>query len=526
MSSSDRARARASLGRKNWRRFERHEVDVELLEDAVKDYRWCAYSRNFLDLSQFSMEQRLKPCGNRFSLFFSNDRQRASKTPSVEIPDEVLRVHLERAHFIVIGVNDIDRAPVVSQRALRAAGRTDQDTEEMVDETVQENAGADFEEDEADAPDANGASGSGSNGASSSGSKRKEAQRAQSKSRKRAGMTAEQQQQSARDRAQRDARLTKEALDEYALDFLPNLVQHDETIHSDDLQRDPGTGSLSTWDEWPGPTATWTTALDDGAPDDARKKAAAVDLQLVNDEQEALKIWQPTPVSNMDAVERNVKLKLLSRVANKLTKIVAGTAGYSDLSRGDWRQQGCAPFIQDGSKYTCIQDSLIVVARYVGCVFNAKDLHDALDDPLKEAEIYRIVNYARDTLGLAMVCVSHGSCGWDGLRRLDLAWLAHGTVWLGCCRSAGLGGSGESGGGLRRWRLHGLQLGSAGGFAAAGHLTVMIGTAECSAMRTAPSIPAGIWTPSCMAVRKAGETSDPHPWPQLGHSSGMAGGMG
>jgi len=56
------------------------------------------------------------------------------------------------------------------------------------------------------------------------------------------------------------------------------------------------------------------------------------------------------------------------------------------------------------------------------------------------------------------------------------------------------------------------------GFAGAGHLTVMIGTAECSAMRTAPSIPAGIWTPSCMAVRKAGETSAPF--------SGMAGGMG
>ena len=51
-------------------------------------------------------------------------------------------------------------------------------------------------------------------------------------------------------------------------------------------------------------------------------------------------------------------------------------------------------------------------------------------------------------------------------------------------------------------------------------------TAECSAMRTAPSIPAGIWTPSCMAVREAGETSDPHPWPQLRHSSSMAGGMG
>ena len=354
-----------------------------MLEDAVKDYRWCAYSRNFFDLSQFSMEQRAKLCGNRFSLFFSNDRQRASKTPSVEISDEVLRCHLERARIVVIGVNDIEHAPVPSQRDLRAASRFDPDFDQLVDDTVHENAGDDSDEDQPDAPDANGASGSGSNGASSSGSKRKEAQRGQSKARRRAGMTAEQQQQSARDRAERDARLTKEGLDAYALEFLPNLVQHDENIHSEELQRDPGNGSLSTWDEWSGPTATWTTALDDGAPDDARKKAAAVDLQLVNDEQEALKIWQPTPVSDMDAVERNVKLKLLSRVANKLTKIVAGTAGYSDLTRGNWRQQGCAPFIQDGSKYTCIQDSLIVAARYSGCVFNAKDLHDALDDPLK-----------------------------------------------------------------------------------------------------------------------------------------------
>jgi hypothetical protein len=208
---------------------------VELLEDAVKDYRWCAYSRNFFDLSQFSMEQRAKPCGNRFSLFFSNDRQRASKTPSVQMSDEVLRVHLERARFIVIGVNDKEPATVLSQRDLRAASRFDPDLQQLVDETMQENAGADFDDDEADAaPDANGASGSGSNGASSSGSKRKEAQRSKSKARKRAGMTAEQQQQSARDRAERDARLTKEALDDYALEFLPNLVQHDENIHSEE----------------------------------------------------------------------------------------------------------------------------------------------------------------------------------------------------------------------------------------------------------------------------------------------------
>ncbi len=49
------------------------------------------------------------------------------------------------------------------------------------------------------------------------------------------------------------------------MDFLPNLVQHDEQIHSDELQRDPGNGTLATWDEWTGPETIqlthWTTAL-------------------------------------------------------------------------------------------------------------------------------------------------------------------------------------------------------------------------------------------------------------------------
>ena len=410
MSSSDRARAQASRSRANWRRYERSDITVETLEHAVKDYRWCAFGRDFYHISKFSMEQRPKPCGNRFSMHFSNDRTRSKMTPSKEIPDAVLRCHLERANWIVVGVND-KVAPVLSQRALRAAGRTDQDVEEMVEQLQADDAAAladDAEDQAADEPDANGASGSGSNGASGSSRKvRKAAQYKQSKARKRASMTAEQQEQSARDRASRAERLTKEALKEYTMDFLPNLVQHDEQIHSDELQRDPGNGTLATWDEWTGPETIqlthWTTALDDGPPSDARKNAAEADLQLVNDELVALEEeWQG------DAVERNLKQKLLARVANKLAKIVAGTAGYSDLSRGEWRQQGCAPLIQDGSKYTCIQDSLVVAARYVGCVFNTKQLHDALDDPLKEAEIGSVVLYGRDTLGLSITCLTQG----------------------------------------------------------------------------------------------------------------------
>lgn len=406
MSLANRLAAQATLGRAGWRRYERGDIDVEMLENAVKDYRWCAYARNFLHISKFSMEQRPKLCGNRFSMLFSNDRQRAKMTPSKEIPDEVLRCHLERARFIVAGFNDVVPAAVLSQRDLRASSRSNQEVEQLVAETAQENeALADVDEDAAlaDEPDANGASGSGSNGASGSG-KRKQALQKQSKGRRRTGMTAEQLQQSARDRAERDMRLTKEALEEYTLEFLPDLVEYDANNHTEDLQRDQGNGSLLTWDDWgEGETANWTTALDKGSQTDARKEAAAADLQRVNEETDALKEWQG------DAVERNVKLKLLSRVANKLKKIVAGTAGFSDLSRGDWRQQGCAPLIQDGSKYTCIQDSLVVAARYVGCEFSVKQLHDKLDDPLKEAEISAVVCYARETLGLSMVCMSHGS---------------------------------------------------------------------------------------------------------------------
>ena len=118
----------------------------------------------------------------------SNDRARSKMTPSKEIPDEVLRCHLERANWIVVGVNDKERAPVLSQRALRAAGRTDQDVEEMVEDMVlqADDAAAladDAEDQAADEPDANGASGSGSNGASGSSRKVRKATGGQSCSR-------------------------------------------------------------------------------------------------------------------------------------------------------------------------------------------------------------------------------------------------------------------------------------------------------------------------------------------------------
>ena len=409
MSLANRKAALHSLSRANWPRYARVDIDVEMLEDRVKDYRWCPYMRNFYRLESFSMAQRTKACGQRFSQYYSNKGQRAKTTPSVEIPDDVLRVHLERAKWIVIGVNDANaRAPVPSQRALRLASRADQDVAEMIGDAMQDEA--DVPDDEADVPgnadgrdeeplpDANGAR-------RAKTLKRKQAIARNRKDKRRNAMSAEEQEQSARDRAARDARLTKEALEEFALDLLPELTKHDEAVDFQNVERDPGNGSLVLPDEWTGPESSYLTALDDGAPTQARMEAADSDLQLVESE---IRTWKET-ADQTDPMERNVKLKLLSRVASKLRKIVAGTAGFSDLSRGDWRQQGCGQFIQDGSKYTCIQDSLVVAARYVGCQFSAKELHKELDDPFKEAEISAVVCYARETLGLSMVCVSHDS---------------------------------------------------------------------------------------------------------------------
>ena len=79
----------------------------------------------------------------------------------------------------------------------------------------------------------------------------------------------------------------------------------------------------------------WATALDDGVPTEERKKAAEADLAIIHEEQQAA-------VLIFDPVERDVKLKLLVRVKNRLAKIAAGTAGFSDLSRGHWREQGCS----------------------------------------------------------------------------------------------------------------------------------------------------------------------------------------
>jgi hypothetical protein len=37
------------------------------------------------------------------------------------------------------------------------------------------------------------------------------------------------------------------------------------------------------------------------------------------------------------------------------------------LSRKYWRAQGASKYILDGTQHTCMQDSFVVAARYIGC---------------------------------------------------------------------------------------------------------------------------------------------------------------
>ena len=405
MSAADRARARASLGRAGWRRYEKAEVHIEMLEDLVKDYRWCAYTKDFAHISKFSSEQRLAEFARRYCLEFSNSARRAALTPSVEMTDAVLHAHAERARIIVVSINDGAGVAAPSDRAMRAAGRTEQDFDELVEDVAEmhadghegggDAAGDDDDEQDGDegAPDGAGTS------------RKRAAARAKNKksrrNKKAATMTAEQLQQRARDRAERDARLTKEALDEYIMKKIPSLANYDENVHSDELTRDQGDRTLATWSEWEETNSAWATALDDGEPDEERRKAAASDINIIIAEQQAV-------VLIADPVERDVKLKLLVRMKNRLAKIAAGTAGFSDLSRGDWRQQGCSKLMVDGTKYTCIQDALLVVCRRIGAQVSKTEVYADLVKPNKEAVVADVCCYVREKLNLDMVCVSHG----------------------------------------------------------------------------------------------------------------------
>ena len=410
MSAADYQRWYNGRGRASWKRYERADADIPFFEDLLKDWRWCAYSMDFEHISKFSADQRVADISKRFCFNYSTPALRASMSPSVVMTDEVLRAHAEKARIIVVGINDTVVVAAPTARELRAAARTDQDVEEMVEDIAGMHAqgghadegDADGGADEVEAEDGPAEEGDRLRG------KRARALAKQGNVRRRrdkkaATMTAEQLQQRARDRAELDARLTKEALDEFIMNKLPNLVNYDENNHTDELTRELGDRTLAVWNDWPDGVmpSQWATALDDGVPTEERKKAAEADLAIIHEEQQAA-------VLIVNPVERDVKLKLLVRVKNRLAKIAAGTAGFSDLSRGHWREQGCSKLVVDGTKYTCIQDALLVVCRRIGVHVSKDQVYSDLVKPQEEAVVADVCCYAREKLNLDMVCVSHG----------------------------------------------------------------------------------------------------------------------
>jgi hypothetical protein len=46
-------------------------------------------------------------------------------------------------------------------------------------------------------------------------------------------------------------------------------------------------------------------------------------------------------------------------------EIIKGTVGFAQLSRGFFRMQGAAAYVQDGTLYTCMQDALVVILHYL-----------------------------------------------------------------------------------------------------------------------------------------------------------------
>lgn len=79
------------------------------------------------------------------------------------------------------------------------------------------------------------------------------------------------------------------------------------------------------------------------------------------------------------------------------TAIVKGKVGFADLSRKFFREQGGGDFIVDGTRKTCMQDTVAVVARWMDVnVSNAQVMVDLSAPDGEELEIYKAINYMRE----------------------------------------------------------------------------------------------------------------------------------
>ena len=95
-------------------------------------------------------------------------------------------------------------------------------------------------------------------------------------------------------------------------------------------------------------------------------------------------------------------------LVRRLAEIVKGTTGYKDISRGSFRMQGGCKYICDGTQKTCLQDSIVVAARWAGAEVVKSKVHDDLATD-GELRIDVAVCYVRETVRMvrAEPCMHH-----------------------------------------------------------------------------------------------------------------------
>lgn len=102
--------------------------------------KWCAYARAFKDNTSFSQEQLLKRPEVRYSQEYSNIRQRASKEPSSDIPDDLIRSLALKFRVKVVDLPEADAA--LSSREQRASARRQSEGDEAVDADTEDTSAA------------------------------------------------------------------------------------------------------------------------------------------------------------------------------------------------------------------------------------------------------------------------------------------------------------------------------------------------------------------------------------------------
>jgi len=350
---------------------------VGVVEQRLHRKRWCAYHGTFHDLESFSDAQKMAPFANRYCLQFSNHTVRAAahvRPPTISVVDM-------RALSSKLKIT-IDNLPAIAEPDGRASARK-RNTE----------ASDDDDEIPDDTPEPLGKRVKATAASSAGGSKAAQPKRKSSTSPAKA--------KTSKAAAPKDRPLLSvEELESWIATSLSSTERYD--IH-DNSRRDNYLGTIESYNESDLTDIDWQTALGEVEADDGRKAAAQEDLRFL--EENTL----PEIAVITDKGVRKQKQKYVRKIQGRLFAIVKGKVGFADLSRKFFREQGGGDFIVDGTRKTCMQDTVAVVARWMDVnVSNAQVMVDLSAPDGEELEIYKAINYMREKLHLSVQCLTIG----------------------------------------------------------------------------------------------------------------------